>query len=309
MNIARWLTWRKLRFEEKLFAAPPAHLRRHEFAIDIYTGTDPLKLHTTSLRPPALTWRDCGGYPALFVADPFMIWRGDAWHLFYEILDWKTHRGVIGHAVSANLFDWEATGVVLEEAYHLSYPHIFEHNGAVYMTAETLGANALRLYKASSFPQEWEHVADLMEGAHADPTLFHHEGTWYAFTCTAPETHDELRLYWAEELTGPWREHPASPIVSGDPQRARPAGRVIRHKNQWLRFAQDCGGAYGLAVRAFRITALDREQYAEEEVKESPVLQAAGSGWNANGMHHIDAHELPGGGWVACVDGWRRVVE
>jgi hypothetical protein len=32
------------------------------------------------------------------------------------------------------------------------------------------------------------------------------------------------------------------------------------------------------------------------------VLVPDGSGWNASGMHHVDAHQV-GESWLACVDG------
>ena len=31
--------------------------------------------------------------------------------------------------------------------------------------------------------------------------------------------------------------------------------------------------------------------------------EATGNGWNAAGMHHVDAHQQPDGKWLACVDG------
>jgi hypothetical protein len=40
-------------------------------------------------------------------------------------------------------------------------------------------------------------------------------------------------------------------------------------------------------------------------VKESPILEATGSGWNATGMHYVDAIEVETGRWLAAVDGAR----
>jgi len=38
--------------------------------------------------------------------------------------------------------------------------------------------------------------------------------------------------------------------------------------------------------------------------RDNPILRASGAGWNAAGMHHLDAHEVASGRWVAAVDGW-----
>ena len=106
---------------------------------------------------------------------------------------------------------------------------------------------------------------------------------------------------------GPWREHPANPIVSGNKHNARPAGRVLTFDGKLIRFSQDCVPAYGTQVRAFEILELTTTSYVEEEVQCSPVLVASGVGWNAAGMHHVDAHLCEDGSWIACVDG-RAVI-
>ena len=116
--------------------------------------------------------------------------------------------------------------------------------------------------------------------------------------------HDTLRLYSADDLTGRWTEHPSSPIVAGNAHTARPAGRVVATSRGLLRFAQDCAPRYGLSVNAFEITQLTADTYEERPVADNPILRASGAGWNAAGMHHLDAHEVASGRWVAAVDGW-----
>ena len=86
--------------------------------------------------------------------------------------------------------------------------------------------------------------------------------------------------------------------------RSRPAGRVVVDGERVLRFAQRCDTGYGLDVRAFEIVELTETTYAERELP-GPVLGASGSGWNADGMHHVDPHRIGPGSWLACVDGWR----
>ena len=116
-----------------------------------------------------------------------------------------------------------------------------------------------------------------------------------------------MRLFHADELTGPWLEHPESPIVQGNPSIARPAGRVLVLGDSVVRYTQDCYRTYGTQVRAFEVTDLTTKSYHEREIEDkNPVLTGTGNGWNAGGMHHIDPHVTEDGRWIACVDGWKE---
>jgi hypothetical protein len=191
---------------------------------------------------------------------------------------------------------------VLAEPFHLSYPLVFEAEGEVYLLPETLGAGAARLYRATSAPGGFEPVADLVPGRLADSTVFFHAGRWWLFTCPAPARHDTLELYFADVLVGPWRRHPQSPLVVGDPRTARPAGRVVEYEGRLFRFAQECVPRYGSKVCAFEIVELGPERY--REIAAGPALAPTGTGWNGEGMHHLDAHRLADGSWLAVVDGY-----
>lgn len=274
------------------------------WSIGIYVGQSPFDLHSAAgIDNPVLTQSDVSDVPASFLADPFMIRAGDAWHMFFEVKNILTRKGEIGLAQSRDGFDWRYSRIVLAEAFHLSYPYVFEWEGEYYMIPETLQANQIRLYKALRFPTEWRHVADLVEGQFADPSIFRFDGRWWIFACSRPFQHDVLRLYFADCLFGPWVEHPSSPIIEGNPHIARPAGRVVPFAGGVIRYAQDCYPKYGTQVRAFEITELTPTSYHERECDENPVLRPGESGWNGMGMHHIDAHLNSDGKWIACVDG------
>ena len=228
--------------------------------------------------------------------------------MFYEVLDRRTDKGCIGLSTSATATVWDYWGIVLVEGFHLSYPYVFEWDGEWYMLPESYQAGAVTLYRSRSFPTVWERAAVLVDAPYlVDPSLLRHDGTWWLFAEANPKfRHDRLRLFFADELSGPWTEHPKSPLVDGDRRVARPAGRVIATDQGILRFAQDCSTDYGSGVRALQITTLTPTEYAEHELTSNPILRATGNGWCSGGMHHVDAHHLPGGAWIACVDGWRR---
>jgi hypothetical protein len=256
-----------------------------------------------------LTHADISDVAASFVADPFMLRRESTWYMFFEIMNRETGKGEIGLATSENGLQWTYRQRVLEEPFHLSYPYVFQWLNDYYMIPETYQATSIRLYKAVDFPTQWSFIGTLLGGQEfVDASIFHIEGTWWLLAGhgTRPHRADVLRLFHAPELPGPWVEHQASPIVTGNPHIARPAGRVLVFDGRVYRFAQDCYPHYGIQVRGFEITDLTTRSYCEQEVPENPVLAASGTGWNASGMHHVDAHPGQNGSWIACVDGYFR---
>jgi len=271
------------------------------WSISIYRGDSPFSLGSANASP-VLTKHSVTDVPAAFVADPFMLRHDGAWHMFFEVMNAETNRGEIGLATSNDALSWTYRQLVLCEPFHLSYPFVFEFQNAYFMVPETLAAGAVCLYKARDFPSHWSCVAKLIEGQFADPTIFHFNDRWWMFACSTPYQHDTLRLYLASALTGPWTEHPQSPIINGDKRRARPAGRILEFDNKLFRFAQDCIPRYGSCVRTFEILKLTPTTYTEVEIGHGPVLKASGNGWNAAGMHHIDVQQHDGQ-WLACVDG------
>jgi hypothetical protein len=150
----------------------------------------------------------------------------------------------------------------------------------------------------------------LLQGQYlADASVFRHRERWWMYVDASPEKrHDTLRLHFADDLLGPWREHPLSPLIQGNPQRARPAGRVLIHENRLIRLAQNCLTQYGVEVFAFEVTDLTASSYGERLLSHKPILGPGRETWNGGGMHHLDAHEWTAGQWLACVDGWRISV-
>jgi hypothetical protein len=273
----------------------------------VFTGPSPLELAAPADRRGAVLAReDAADHESSFVADPFMIRVGDTWHMFFESMEGTaTRRGVIAHATSADGHRWTYHGVVLSEPFHLSYPQVFRVGSEVYMVPESSDAGRVQLYRADPFPERWTPVATLLSGPFLlDSTLFEHEGRWWMFT-TTDIVRGTLRLFHAPALEGPWVEHPSSPVIDGDLRFSRSAGRVVSDRGRLFRFAQDCRETYGRAVEPVEITRLDPLGYEEVRPLDGPTLSGSGTGWNKDGMHHVDAHRLADGSWIACVDGWR----
>lgn len=279
-----------------------------DWAIAIYEGDSPLNLvPAVGIKNPVIRGDDVTDIKAEYVADPFMISNDGRWYMFFEVMNALTKQGDIGYAESPDGLNWEYKKIVLDEPFHLSYPYVFNYDNQFYMIPESSRAGAIRLYRAEHFPDSWSFVSALIMGKFVDNSVFRIKDTWWMFTCGRPHLHDELRLFFSENLIGPWTEHPASPIIKQDPTIAQPGGRVLIMKDgTGIRFAHDDQTTYGKRVMAFFINNISRSSYSEKPYEKNPILWGQGKGWNRHGMHHVDAHEISPGQWLAAVDGYRK---
>jgi len=277
------------------------------WAIGIYQGASPLELcPLEGISNPVLSIESVPGIPVETVADPFLIREKDEWFLFFEMVNGIPGQGDIAFARSADLSCWHYGGIVLDEPFHLSYPYVFRWGNDIYMIPETAQVHSVRLYRAAAFPFRWEYVRTLIhsEGI-ADASIFQTGGKWWILAgSTACDT---LRLYYADELKGSWKEHPKSPLYEGNLFFSRPAGRVVTWESKLFRFAQQDVPTYGRQVWAFEVVVLTEDDYEERPVSNQPVLMPGEkTTWNEMGMHHVDFHRLSGGKGVAAVDGFRH---
>jgi hypothetical protein len=163
---------------------------------------------------------------------------------------------------------------------------------------------SVRLYKAISFPEKWEHVCNLLSGYHfVDSSIIRYKDKWWLFLSTTES--DVLNLYYADDLFGEWKAHPMNPIIKFNKHISRPGGRIIEYEGHIFRMAQDDQPDYGIQVFAFEITDLSETSYKERIVSSEPVIGKTGKGWNAKGMHHIDLMKI-GNKWISAVDGKDR---
>jgi hypothetical protein len=235
------------------------------------------------------------------VADPFAVEKDGTWNLFFEIDSISTRQGEIGLAVSTNLIDWTYRQIVLDEPFHLSYPQVFEWDGVFYMIPESHLANAVRLYRAERFPDQWAYVGDIVSGPHKDPSILRYKDRWWLFTCTGQN--ENMNIFYANKLSGPWAAHAENPVIQDNRSIARPGGRIQMIDGDPVRFAQDCLDRYGHKVLAFRIEELTPSVYRETSLPENPILEPDGHGWNARRMHHLDLHQIDSGKWIGFTDG------
>lgn len=283
---------------------PPA---ADHWTISVYTGSSPFALTPPASVPhPVLTAAHVTDMPDLkidTVAHPNLVSANGRIYMFFTAKDLSVNKGGIGLAESVDGLHWTFRKTVLREPFVLSSPFVFRWQGAYYMVPESYTEHTIRLYRATSFPDQWEYVRDLLAGEPAEafisPTIVQHEQRWYLFT--SPSGNDTLRLFVAANPTGPWAEHPASPVVGKDPTTPGLRGRPFVQDGALYRVAQDCFPTYGLQVFASKITSLSPTIYADTKV-EAPLIKASGQGWNRKAMHHVEAHQTGTNQWLAAVD-------
>jgi hypothetical protein len=238
-----------------------------------------------------------------FYADPCLVDSRGSSYLFFEDFRFAEGRGVVSCCQLMPDGRLTRPELVLKRPYHLSYPFVFFVGEDAFMLPETASNHAIELYKARSFPSEWALEAVLMSDVRAvDPTLIEHGGRYWLFTNVAVKgasTNDELFLYSAPSLLGPWEPHPQNPVVS-DVRRARPAGRpFVDESGTVIRPSQDCSGLYGSAVVFNRIEELSQACY-----RETPLGRLESS-WQ---RHNLGTHTYSRSEAWEAVDGrsWVR---
>lgn len=276
-----------------------------QWSIGVFEGSDPFHLsEPDGLENPVLTASDVKDIDAAFVADPFLIEADGSYYMFFEAMNLDSNTGDIGCAVSDNGRDWTYRNIVLDEPFHLSYPSVFQWKDAYYMIPESNNDNSVRLYRASSFPDSWEYLGNLLSGApFVDPTVFQYEDKWWMFTTSLGNS--VLNLYFSDSLESGWQAHPMNPLIEGNSNISRPAGKVFTYENRLFRVVQDDYPYYGIQVYAFEIMELSTHSYAEQVDTLHPVATFTGIGWNAAGMHQVDLHQMDDH-WLALVDGLKR---
>lgn len=203
-------------------------------------------------------------------ADPFPVIReGRCWVYIEEVV----HHPKKGRLAVFELSDDGTPGpltVILERPYHLSYPNVFEYDGAWWMIPESRANRTVDLYRCTEWPHCWELELTLFRDTEiVDATLWPHDGRWWLFGGTPDRpgggASGQLSLWSAESpLSDQWTPHPGNTVVA-NPACARPAGRIFEHAGKLIRPAQDCSVRYGYGVRLMAIDELTPESYRESE--------------------------------------------
>jgi hypothetical protein len=193
---------------------------------------------------------------AKLYADPMLFKYRGVNYVFFEDYDYK--KGVISYVTIEEGIS--QVRIALELPIHLSFPHVFQEGGEIYMTPETHDYRSVFLFKATEFPKKWEPQRFLIRGQYfSDPILFKHNGYYWLF---AAVHEDRLAIYYAKDLGAEFVPHP----INGRSIRGRNAGPVYTDQGRLIRPTMDCRESYGRAVILKEIVLLDPHQFVEREI-------------------------------------------
>ena len=253
---------------------------------------------------PAQAYHPVPVAPDRLHADPFVLAHGGRSHVFFEEMAFATGKGVIARVEVNGRGEVSAPRPVLELPVHLSYPLVLRHDGGIFMLPEMSAARRLTLYRAKPFPDRWVQAAVLLDDTVvADATPVVHDGRWWiaaqhssllpanrASAGTARTLNDDggsswdqLALFHAPDLLGPWTPHAGNPVLV-HAGAARPAGAMWHADGVLMRVAQDCRSGYGCGLAICRVDRLDLDGYAQTVV--ARLDPPPGSG--AAGVHTLN---------------------
>ncbi len=222
-----------------------------------------------------------------FIADPFGIIENGRLTIVCEHLRYSFVKGTIAAAQPA-IAEYRQMQIGPVPAVHMSYPFLVEEKGQLFCIPETHEAGEIALYAASVFPASWRRVRALVTKTDTvDATPFQHEGRWW-LAGSEPAIDGasaELRLWYADNLEGPWIEHATNPVKI-DVRSSRPAGTPFVHEGVLYRPAQDCSHSYGGRTVINKVTTLTPSSYAEETVA---FVNPDPGGLFPTGLHTVSA--------------------
>jgi hypothetical protein len=202
-----------------------------------------------------------------FWADPFLYRYKKDIYVFFENYSYKTKKGKIsvGKVINGIVSD---VVDVLNLDYHLSYPHIVEEDGELFLIPETGKNNRLEVYRCVKFPCSWELYATKFEGENiADTTYFQDENNerWLFLNKGAGKA--ELYIYKIDSLKlNRIESHNLNPVYI-DCRKARNGGAIFQFNNSYYRPSQiNAYGIYGYGLQISKIKRLNLNEYEEEHV-------------------------------------------
>lgn len=197
-----------------------------------------------------------------FYADPFAFNHQGKDYIFVEDYPHDTKKAIISVSTIENGIASKPQPII-EEANHLSYPQVFQRDDQIWMMPEASAGGELVLYRAQNFPFDWERYAVLRENCHlSDATLLEHEGAFWLFATDTEgygSTSDMLVVLYADNIEGPWVEHPANPIII-DRASARPGGAFVQTKDGTFLPVQDGTLEYGGGLGLAKLTRLTKTE-------------------------------------------------
>lgn len=233
-----------------------------------------------------------------FLADPFPWRQSGHLHLFAEAYDYRRRHGTIDLLTLDDAFRVVERRPCLVEPWHLSYPTVFEAEGAVWMLPEAHRSGGLHLYRMRAGPQDWVRETEIrLDHVPVDATPLYHEGRWWLFYSPVDRRETRmghLHVAWADRITGPWFPHPGNPVRI-DMASSRPGGTAVVIGGRIMLPTQDCTGTYGGGLRPLWIDRLDETAFSATAGAPLDLPRSVG-------RYRDGCHTLSSGGGVTLID-------
>jgi hypothetical protein len=296
MRIFQYLTWRMRGRWNYRMAKKPSYAQ-WSIAIGELTPEGFLDGGNSALNNKQLNW--INSPPDRFWADPFLYSHEGKTFLFFEQLMRKDGSKGTLHCgeIDPNTFMLKNNPEQIEllglQEVHLSFPHIINDKASIFLLPEQAERGQVDLYEAVDFPIKWKFRRTLLEDfSGVDPVIFKHQDVYFLFISAkwADQFDNNLCLFYAEDISGPYIRHPMSPIKLGL-KGSRMAGAIRLVNGRIFRFGQNCTASYGSEIVVFEILRLSRSEYDEIELF---VLPPVSDSLYAAGLHSLSFDEKSG---------------
>jgi len=213
-----------------------------------------------------------------FIADPFLIKRGDVNYMFYEICDYK--KGRIACSIINDDLSITDSKIILDFENHLSYPFLMEDNGKLYMVPESSKEGKIFILENKDFPTKWDIVKEI-NIAGKDSNIIKKDGVYYLITTIGDN--NNLSVFYSDSLLGEWTlVHRKNYNLKSK----RNGGKIFKDENgDLIRPTQYDIRDYGESL-SFNKIIISKEHFSEEEIinYRSPIKDTVG-------LHHYNFNE------------------
>ena len=252
----------------------------------------------TETQLPEPIWLPAAG-SGRYHADAFGFENEGKLNFLAEAYDYKDQLGkIVSIRLDTKTFNAFPPKTILDTGYHLAYPFLFQHEGALYCMPETANNLSLDIYNYDPKNQSLSYLTTLLTGIGAvDTTLCCYNDYWWLFFTIKGSTNTELHIWYSDKIFGPYHSHANNPVKT-DIRSARPAGPLFEHEGMLYRPAQDCSRTYGGGISINRITELSPTSFTEEVVNHLTPF--------GNHKWKTGIHTLCGTGNFTIIDGKRH---
>ena len=225
-----------------------------------------------------------------FWADPFLITKDNNEYVFFENYSYSDKKGKIS-CITLNNRNIIKIEDVLNEEYHLSFPHIFTIDQNYFMIPDSSKAKKLSIYKCISFPNSWELHASIFHGESvSDPIIFKDDNGIFWLFCNKSEDvyndhNSELYIYQVDNILTfqNIKSHYLNPVIINS-EYSRNGGNIFINNQKIIRTSQSSiNSFYGKKINFHEITKLNLFEYEERLIKSiKPDFHK-----NIHSTHHI----------------------